>query len=117
MNKKIFLLILGLLLVSVIRSDGTSDTTSNETPTDEDLCSEATTKDACFKVELSSKDKQCCFYTGTNTTDNDTESACSIKMTEAEKENWKEDNFTLKEECNGKFVTTSILVLLALLFL
>lgn len=117
MNKKIYLLILGLLIVSIKSTDTGNSTATNKT--DEELCEEKlANKDECLKVQLSSNDKKCCFYIGTNSTDGDEHKECALKLSEQELEDLnKEENFTIKEECHGKFITTTILVLLALLFL
>ena len=129
MNKKIYLLILGLLIISINSTDTQPDAepdtetdTGNEpatNKTDSELCEEKLeNKDECFKVTLSSADKKCCFYIATNTTTNEEEKGCVLKFTDEELEELKnQENYTIKEECHGKFITTSILVLLALLFL
>jgi hypothetical protein len=125
MNKKIYLLILGLLIISINSAETETDTDTeneNEPPTnktDAELCEEKLqNKDECFKVKLSSDDKQCCFYITNNSTDGDGFKGCALKLTDEEMEEYKkEENYTIKEECNGKLITTSILVLLALLFL
>ena len=125
MNKKIYLLILGLLIISInsAETETYTDTGNENEPatnkTDSQLCEEKLeNKDECFKVKLSSDDKQCCFYIATNTTENKEYKGCALKFTDEEMEEAKnEENYSLKEECHGKFITTSILVLLALLFL
>ena len=115
MNKKIYLLILGLLIISINSAENGTETNM----TDEELCeAKLQNKDECFKVKLSSDDKQCCFYITNNSTDGDGFKGCALKLADEEMEDLKkEENYTIKEECNGKLITTSILVLLALLFL
>ena len=153
MNIKIFLLLLGLLLISVKTENGEStgsdvnesggepavdpDAPTNpdgdegdegdeganeegdgeETPSDKDLCYEKSKdKDGCFKVELSSNDKKCCFYEVTPP-EGDKFTKCLPKITDKEKKENEDEGYEIKEECSGKFITTSILALLALLFL
>ena len=126
MNKKIFWIILGLLLISfTLQEDtntegdeGQNDDTGNEALSDEKLCEAKTEKDECLKVKLSSDDKKCCFYRETFPGGKE-ETACFPKLTDEEKKSAKEEaeeGYELKEECSGKFITPSILVLLALLF-
>ena len=143
MNTKIILLLLGLLLISVKTDEEGNQTESNnthtggnatttpdeddegtneegdgeETPSDKDLCLEKSEdKDGCFKVKLSSDDKKCCFYDVTPT-EGDKFTSCLPKLTDEEKKETEGQGYEFKEECSGKFITTSILALLALLFL
>ena len=143
MNTKIFLLLLGLLLISV-RTNGEpgdgpgteqptnptpegdngeetpEDDNGEDTPDDDTLChAKETDKDGCFKVELSADDKKCCFYDVTPPAESELENytTCALKLTEAQKKEYKDAGYEFKEECSGKFITTSILALLALLFL
>ena len=138
-TKLLLLLILGLLLVS-IRSQGTDggvegnetetgdgteegdeidgDNVDTEEPKDDvDLCMAETTKDGCLKVKLSADDKKCCFYKVVNTTDNEDEEGCNIQMSAEVIEGMEAEGIKVEEDCHGKFITTSILVVLALLFL
>ena len=146
MNTKIFLLLLGLLLISVRTDDELGDEpdteqptnptpeeptepnpedtpeddNGEETPDDDTLChAKETDKDGCFKVELSADDKKCCFYDVTPPAESELENytTCALKLTEAQKKEYKDAGYEFKEECSGKFITTSILALLALLFL
>ena len=119
------MLILGLLLIS-IKSEQTEGAAGDET-TGEDNDVDTTddkalfnakndNKNECLKVELSSDDKKCCFYDVTPP-EGEKFTSCVPKLTEAEKKENEDEGYKLKEHCNGKFITTSILVLLALLFL
>lgn len=136
MNTKIFLLLLGLLLISVRTQNDTQpnntttggdnatttpdeddEGTNEETPSDKDLCLEKNTdKDGCFKVQLSSDDKKCCFYDVTPP-EGDKYTICLPKLNDEEKKETEDGGIEFKEECSGKFIATSILALLALLFL
>lgn len=140
MNTKIILLLLGLLLISVKTNGEETDPDTNngdgdapdgdegdegtneegdgeETPSDKDLCIEKSKdKDGCFKVTLSSDDKKCCFYEITPT-EGDKFTSCVPKLNDEEKKETEDEGYEIKEECSGKFITTSMLALLALLLL
>ena len=131
MNKKIFWIILGLLLISFTLQQEEGDTEQgedagtggdneeggDETPDDYDLCEAKTKKDECFKVQLSSNDKKCCFYDVTPPEGaGDKFTKCIPKIPDEEKKQNENEGYKIKEECSGKFLRTSILVLLALFF-
>ena len=132
-TKLLLLLILGLLLVSIRTQGGENEPETGgeegegetggenvdaEEPKDDiDLCMAETTKDGCLKVKLSSNDTKCCFYKLVNTTDNKDAEGCNIQMPAEVIEEMEAEGVKVEEDCHGKFITTSILVVLALLFL
>jgi hypothetical protein len=77
------------------------------------LCEVAETKDACQKVKLNSDSKRCCFYTETFS-DGNVETGCFVEVSDDQIKDAEKEGITIKEECTGRFIKASILVLLSL---